>query len=451
MQFQATCSKWSKKLTLTLNAENIDAARDALHWQGYSIVEIHEITTWETNSGNFFYFDAKVNGILQSGKIQSTDIFKSYKKLTEDLKYDVIYIYTNEWMPEESKKLITAKVKDWYRLYRESRGDDVDMENELKWRTQDQQDMQEISWEVLKQIAKYGTVIDSSIEKIQNLFLKYHQTITPVQKSQLEALENSLVQTKWTKNIWKMSTTVENWLRTIWEIELSLLKVGMTEEKKQFLEETNALLKQVGSRERIESKEQKESSIEFKINNFFKKSPKTESQIVEKKEQKDVHSFIYYKNKRELAIYSKKLSATELDIIKNIVTFQFLKVKKLLLRRKLISQNIEIIDNRINNRVISYTKMVHGVEYYIDNLFGAIKVVVNILTYTLFLYTISYIILDILNSTWLLVSRVDGKTILFIVLLAISSTLLSYLQWFKSLIIITPILFFSIYFLSVNF
>ena len=117
MQFQATCSKWSKKLTLTLNAENIDAARDALHWQGYSIVEIHEITTWETNSGNFFYFDAKVNGILQSGKIQSTDIFKSYKKLTEDLKYDVIYIYTNEWMPEESKKLITAKVKDWYRLY----------------------------------------------------------------------------------------------------------------------------------------------------------------------------------------------------------------------------------------------------------------------------------------------------------------------------------------------
>ena len=112
-----------------------------------------------------------------------------------------------------------------------------------------------------------------------------------------------------------------------------------------------------------------------------------------------IYSFIYYKNKRELAIYSKKLSATELDIIKNIVTFQFLKVKKLLLRRKLISQNIEIIDNRINNRVISYTKMVHGVEYYIDNLFGAIKVVVNILTYTLFLYTISYIILDILNST----------------------------------------------------
>lgn len=452
MQFQATCSKWSKKLTLTLNAENIDAARNALHWQGYSIVEIHEITTWETNGGNFFYFDAKVNWILQSGKIQSTDIFKSYKKLTEDLKYDIIYIYTNEWMPEESKKLITAKVKDWYRLYRESLGEDVDMEDELRWKTQDQQDMQEISWEVLREIAKYGTVIDSSIEKIQNLFLKYHQTISPEQKIQLESLEDSLIQTKWTKNIWKMSTTVENWLRTIWEIELSLLKVGMTEEKKQFLEETNALLKQVGSRERIESKEQKENSIEFKINNFFKKPPKTEVQVVEKKEEKkDINSFIYFKNKRELAIYSKKLSATELDIIKSILTFQFLKVKKLLLRRKLISQNIEIIDNRINNRVISYTQMVHGVEYYIDNFFGAIKVLTNILSYTLFLYTVSYIVLIILNSTWLLVSHIDGKSILFITLLAISSVLLSYVQWFKSIIIITPILFFSIYFLSVNF
>jgi hypothetical protein len=46
--------------------------------------------------------------------------------------------------------------------------------------------MQEISGEVLKEIAKYGTVIDSSIEKIQNLFLKYHQTITPEQRLSLE-------------------------------------------------------------------------------------------------------------------------------------------------------------------------------------------------------------------------------------------------------------------------
>lgn len=104
-------------------------------------------------------------------------------------------------MPEESKKLITAKVKDGYRLYKESIGEDMDEEEELKLQTADQQELQEISGEVLKEIARYGVIIDSSIEKIQNLFLKYHETITPEQKVQLENLENQLVQTKGTKNI----------------------------------------------------------------------------------------------------------------------------------------------------------------------------------------------------------------------------------------------------------
>ena len=104
-------------------------------------------------------------------------------------------------MPEESKKLITAKVKDGYRLYKESIGEDMDEEEELKLQTVDQQELQEISGDVLKEIAKYGVIIDSSIEKIQNLFLKYHETITPEQKVQLENLENQLVQTKGTKNI----------------------------------------------------------------------------------------------------------------------------------------------------------------------------------------------------------------------------------------------------------
>jgi len=43
--------------------------------------------------------------------------------------------------------------------------------------------------------------MDSSIEKIQNLFLKYHDTISPEQSRILEDLENSFVQTKSIKNI----------------------------------------------------------------------------------------------------------------------------------------------------------------------------------------------------------------------------------------------------------
>jgi hypothetical protein len=46
--------------------------------------------------GNFFYFDTIVNGQVKTGKIQSDDAFKSYKKLIEDLGYNILYIYTNE-------------------------------------------------------------------------------------------------------------------------------------------------------------------------------------------------------------------------------------------------------------------------------------------------------------------------------------------------------------------
>ena len=168
-----------------------------------------------------------------------------------------------------------------------------------------------------------------------------------------------------------MSTTVENGLRTIGEVELALLKIGMTEEKKQFLEETNALLKQVGSKNRIESQADKENSLEFKLNNLFNRPKKVDAPVVsqEKKEKKDTNSFIYFKNKRELDIYKKKLNSIEVELFKALFSFQFLQFKKLLLKRKLVSQNIEIIDNRINNRIISYTRMIHGFEYYVKSVF----------------------------------------------------------------------------------
>jgi hypothetical protein len=104
-------------------------------------------------------------------------------------------------MPEESKKVITAKVKDGYRLYKESLGEDMDEQDDLKSKTEDQQEMQEISGDVLREIEKYSKVIDSSIEKIQNIFLRYHDKITSEQKINLENLENSLIQSKGTKNI----------------------------------------------------------------------------------------------------------------------------------------------------------------------------------------------------------------------------------------------------------
>lgn len=147
-----------------------------------------------SNNSNFFYFDAYINGQLKSGKIQSLDVFKAYKKLVDDLGYDILYIYTTEGMNEEQKKLITAKVKDGYIMYKKSLG--ISVESSSKVLNEKEEQMAEISPQVLRELEHYNSIIDSTIEKIQNLILKYHKTITPEKKQEFENLENTLVQTK---------------------------------------------------------------------------------------------------------------------------------------------------------------------------------------------------------------------------------------------------------------
>ena len=182
MQFQAICSKGNKKLTLRLTAQNREDARNILHKQWYSIIEIQEVVeTSLAQEGNFFFFDSLINGNIQTGKIQSDDIFKAYRKLIEDLKYDVLAIYTVEWMPDDQKKIITAKVKDGYRMYLESIGQKVEEKPDIL----KNEDNEDFSPQLLKEIEKYGKDIDETILKIQNLLVKNHETITEDQKAVL--------------------------------------------------------------------------------------------------------------------------------------------------------------------------------------------------------------------------------------------------------------------------
>lgn len=115
-------------------------------------------------------------------------------------------------MPEEQKKTITAKVKDSYRLYKQSIGESTE---EIKVKTQDEQDIQEISPQILREIEKYVLIIDSTIEKIQNLFLKYHSAVTPEKKIELEQMENALLQAKGSSNLGKIKSITEQALTAV--------------------------------------------------------------------------------------------------------------------------------------------------------------------------------------------------------------------------------------------
>lgn len=102
-------------------------------------------------------------------------------------------------MNEEQKKIITAKVKDGYIMYKRSLG--IDVESSSRVINEKEEQMAEISPQVLKELEHYNNIIDSTIEKLQNLILKHHKIITPEKKLEFENIENILVQSKGSSNL----------------------------------------------------------------------------------------------------------------------------------------------------------------------------------------------------------------------------------------------------------
>lgn len=416
-------------------------------------MEIQEVSassqkTSETNAWNFFYFDAIINGLTKSGKIQSTDVFKAYKKLVDDLWYNIVYIYTTEGMNEQQKKVITAKVKDGYTMYQRSMWIDP---TEKKIQTEKEVDMEEISPQVLKEIAHYNTIIDSTVEKIQNLFLKYHNTITPEKKIELENIENVLVQWKWMSNLWRMKILVENALTVVWKVESDLIKVGTSGEKQKILEETNSLLKQIGSSNRIETHDDATSDIKKTMMSFLNSFQKKEVSKVEQKKKVDTNSFIFYKNLRELNIYKSNLNKVVIDIIKSLLSFDFAYTKRLLLKKKLLEQDIQIIDNRINNRNISYSKIVKGTKYYTDGFLSIFQKIGDIFLYGLFLYSVIFCFATSLNTLGFLSFSLETRFFLFITIFSLIAFLFSFFRSILSFIVLGWIFLLSFIFLSLNF
>ncbi len=452
MQFRAVCSKWNQKLTLSLSASSIEEARSILHGQGYSIMEIQESVQGALQKeewiDNFFYFDIRLNGLVKSWKIQSEDVFKAYKKLVDDLGYDVVYIYTTEWMNEEQKKVITAKVKDGYMMYQQSMGIDTTAK---KIQTEKEVDMAEISPQVLREIAHYNTIIDTTIEKIQNLFLKYHNTITPEKKHELENIESTLAQGKWWSNLWRLKNIVENALNVIGKVESELIKGWVDGEKKKLLEETNSLLKQIWSTSRIQSDDDSSVDIWKSISSFIDSFQKKPDQKVEQKKKVDTNSFIFYKNLRELNTYKENLNKTEIEILRSIIRFQFPKIKRLLLKKKLLEQDIQIIDNRIHNKNISYTKIVKWTRYYTDLFYKFFSKISDIILYALIFYSTTYILLLTGKSFDIIQLTLNPKFFLYITQFSLIGLFFSFFRSLFSFVFMGWLLLFFLYFLQVNF
>lgn len=357
--FQAICAKNNQKVELIVQYNSLEEARQALHKQGYSIIEIKQAGENE-NQGKVFYFDIILDGHKKSGQIQSTDIFKAYIKLVADLHYQVVSIYEDIHATEEEKKFTTSRIYSGYLLYLEQNTKKEEKKEEkIEQTTQVQAAYSDISNTFIgKEIHKYYILIERIIQKIETILNTHGSYLDPERKAKLGEFVLALRQLKNTTNIDKLRIVSESALVKIGELELELLQSNKIVEKQGFLNETNELLKKFGSSVTIRDPD---TDVFLKIRriighlylSFFAKEKTTQREA-----KIDTQSFIFYKNLRELNLYKEKLYAVQKSLLIANILFQKDKITRLSIRKKLIIQNIQLIEKRIKNVTFSYTNIV---------------------------------------------------------------------------------------------
>ncbi|NDK19388.1 hypothetical protein GW819_00950 [Candidatus Gracilibacteria bacterium] len=445
--FQAVCAKNNQKVELVIKYNSLEEARQALHNQGYSIITIKQIEETE-NRGKVFYFDIILDGQKKNGQIQSTDIFKAYIKLVNDLHYQIISIYEDINATEEEKRFTTSKIHSGYLLYLEQNTKkEVKKEEKIEQTTQVQAAYTDISDTFVgKELQKYYILIDKIVQKIENILQIYGQDIESERKTKLQDFLITLKQLKNTTNIDKLRIIAESVLIKIGELELELLQTNKTKEKQNFLSETNDLLKKFGSGEKIVNPE---TDIYKKIqiiiteisNNFF-----TKKETLNEEKKIDTQSYVFYKNLRELNIYKEKLHRTQKDLFIAIILFQKEKITRLSIRKRLIIQNIQLIEKRIKNVKFSYTSIVKGFQYYLDVIIFLLKTIGNYMVYIIFIYSLFFIYFSLGQSF-----SFNYGIIKIIVIFSFFSFLTRFIKNKSSLIIYAGIFIFFHIVLQLNF
>jgi len=390
--FRTTCAKDNQKIELIVKYNSLEEAKESLHKQWYSILEIMEITdSWVLDSG-VFYFDAIINGTRKSGQVKSNDLFRAYRLLVEDLKYDVIFIYDDKDAEEKEKQLITLRVKESYFIYKSEKKPEKETRTEIKNEQiiRQTEKLNTISPILKKELEKYYWLIDKIIEKIEIILVTYKEKINIELHEKLEKIIISLKQVKNITNIDKLKLVWEMSLLKIWEVEFSFVEQGIIDEKKKFLKETNRLLKDFWSQKQIKTSE----DTIIKIKEFFKSFiedyfPQNTKKIVVNQEPQ--LSYNYYKNLRSLNIYKQKLRQINYQIFKYIISFDENKKTRLRVKKKLIIQNITLLENRIKNKKFSYTKIIKGYEYSKQFFLFLIEGLGNIMITAIFLYSIVFL------------------------------------------------------------
>jgi hypothetical protein len=396
--FKATCAKNNQKIEIQVQFNSIEEARASLHKQWYSIIELKEVSEQVSGSEAVFYCDVIMEWKLKVWQINSNDIFQAYVQLVDILNYNVVYIYDNKERTEKEKILITQKVKNSYQIYKNSKRQQEIKKEEEKPKEVSEATKQNSQYEdlpnfLVKELNNYYILIDKVLEKIDLILIDFKDNISEEKRIKLWELYNGLKQVKNITNVTKLKMIWEKSLLKIWELQTELLSQDVMKWKKNILWDTNKLLKWFWSSKQIVLPE---DDIKIKLNSIladYWESLKSIFKPDKKVEKIDKNSWKYFDILREKNIYERKLKEINKEIMKNV--FNIENKKRLNLKKKLIRQNISILDNRIKNKKISYSKTIKWFNYYKDVILYVFQKISDTIIYALLIYSIFFIFLNV--------------------------------------------------------
>lgn len=449
-KYKVVASKSQKKYTLVLSADSEQWVKERLHKDGYSILTISELWDHEIQ-GKKFLFQVEKDGEIKNGVIIGKDIFKVYIKLVDELGYNIISLYP-EWdtaaESAEKRAEILEKLKTWYDLQKKS-GKQV-KEKQKK----------EESFYLKKQIDETSKLIDKAASKMEYMVTnRQNFEIEDDAFHKLQKVYEKLLHIKGSTNIAKLQEIGELALIKLGSIELASLEKKKDETSRKLLAETNGLLKKIGSDKHfIESDRDYKKHILNFFSNFWKKFSleeikKTKQEKKKRKKQIDKESYSFLKTLLLLEKYKEKLSDNSKEIQKNIILFinpfSHSEVKdKILLKRKVIKQNISLLKAKKTGGLSSYTGIKKGFQKINDSISWFGEYIANNIFLFFIFYVASFFLVVLAVHFGLMIWSVAWYGMSFLLLLYIAYLLSHLSSWLVSLGI-NVVFFIGIYIFSI--
>lgn len=457
LNFKVEVSKDSKKYTFVLKSNSELELKEKLHKDWYSILAIEEIADMEV-SWKSFYFEVLINSELKRWNINSSDIFKAYTKLRDDLGYTVKYIYDNENASEWEKLSIINMLEKQYDTYKNQ----VLSKKEQKLEKKEEQIQVETkdNFYAKKELEETYKLIEFILKKLKNIIdLKIDSNLSLEEKMKLTNVYNNIVKIKTSTNIAKLKEIWELALKKVWEIELRVLETKKTKELELVLKETNKLLKKVGSKT---SFIEKDKDIVFILKNFFWNTKKYFDTNLKKSEKEkkdyDKESYYYLKNISLLNRYKNLKKQHNKEFLNNILKFVlFLNpenkefIELYFVKQRLIDQNIKLLELKLQDEYFSYTKVVNTYEKYLKTLLYIFDDIKKPIFYFISLYSVFFIIFIVLNSFFSIDYNINYISIKYLILFILFYLFFELSRSMKLILLNLCIFVLSFVFMQVNF